>query len=126
MSLITQRKQTSQAITELWHNSFFNRHWRTIGRFAGRGKEVSIWISAAVLMVVNLLLGVSLSAVLGETHFISTSIILTNLMWVTYTYLMILLALGIYSRMLDFLRLRLIESIKMEKQLQELQVWAEQ
>jgi hypothetical protein len=126
MSLITQRKQTSQAIAELWHDNFFNRHWRAIGRLTGRGKEISIWISVAVLMVVDLLLGVSLSAVLGETHFTSTSIILTNLMWVTYTYLMILLALGVYSRMLDFLRLRLIESINMEKQLQELQAWAEQ
>jgi hypothetical protein len=126
MSLVIQRKQTSQAIAELWHNNFFNHHWRMIGTFLGRGKEASIRISAAALMAANWFLGVSLSVLLGETRFTTPSLILTNLMWVTYTYLVILLSLGIYSRMLEFLRLRLIELMKTEQHIQELQAWTEQ
>ena len=126
MSVVMQRKQTSQATAELWKNNFFNRHWRAIGIFLGRGKQVSIWISAAALMAINWLLGVSLSFLLRETYFTTTSLVLTNLMWVSYTYLAILLALGTYGKLLEFVRLRLIESMKKEQDIQELQAWAQQ
>ena len=64
MSLATQRKLTSQAIADLWQNTFFHRYWRAIGTFIGRGKAVPIWVSAAVVMIVNLFIGVSISALL--------------------------------------------------------------
>jgi hypothetical protein len=126
MSLATQRKLTSQAIEDLWQNSFFSRYWRAIGTFLGRGKAVSIWVSAAVVMIVNLLLGVSISALLGESRFISTQVVLTNLMWVTSTYSAILLFFSLHSRLLEFLRLRLVALIETEQHLQDLQAWAKQ
>ena len=126
MSLATQRKLTSQAIADLWQNTFFGQYWRAIGTFIGRGKAVSILVSAAVVMIVNLFIGVSISALLGETRFTSTPVILTNLMWVTYTYSAIILFFSLHSRLLEFLRLRLVASIETEQHLQDLQAWAKQ
>lgn len=126
MSLASQRKLTSQTIEDLWQNTFFGRYWRAIGTFIGRGKAVPIWVSAAVVMVLNLFLGVSISALLGETRFASIQMILTSLMWVAYTYFATILFLGVHSRFLGFLRLRLIESIESPQHIQGLQAWAEQ
>jgi hypothetical protein len=126
MSLATQRKLTSQAIEVLWQNTFFGRYWRAIGTFLGRGKVAPVSVSAAVLMMINFFLGVSISVLLGETRFTTIPLILTNLMWVTYTYSGILLFFSIHSRLLEFLRLRLVASIKTEQYLQDLQAWAEQ
>jgi hypothetical protein len=126
MSLASQRKLTSQAIEDLWQNTFFGRYWRAIGTFLGRGKAASIWVSAAVVMIVNFLLGVSTSALLGETRFTSIQMILTSLMWVTFTYFTLISFLGIHSRLLKFLRLRFVESIKTEQDIQDLHIWATQ
>ncbi len=124
MSLATQRKQTSHAVADLWQNTFFGHYWRAIGIFLGRGKAVSIWKSAAVVMIANLLLGVGISALLGETRFITIPEILKHLMWITYTYSAILLFLSLHSSLLEFLSLRLVASIETERNLQDLQTWA--
>jgi hypothetical protein len=50
MSIQTEQEHASQVIAELYQNSFFLRYWQAIGRFIGRGKPVSIWVSAAVAM----------------------------------------------------------------------------
>ena len=126
MSLASQRKLTSQAIADLWQNTFFRRYWRAIGTFLGRGKAVSVWVSAAVVMIINLFTGVSISALLGETRFVSIQMILTSLMWVTYTYFVIIFFLGVHSKLLEFLRLRFVESITTEQNLHDLQAWARQ
>ena len=126
MSLEKQRQQTSQAIADLLQKTFFRRYWRAIGTFIGRGRVAPIWVSAAVVMLVNLLVGTTVSALLGETRFTAPEIILTNLMWVTYTYFTIPLALGGHSSLVDFLRVRLVETMEAEQNIQELQAWAEQ
>jgi hypothetical protein len=126
MSLITQRKQTSQAVAELWHNTFFNRYWRAIGGFLGRDKEVPVSVSAAVVMALSWMLGVSISFLLRESQFLSTQVVLTNLMWMGYTYFVILLAIANHSKLLDFVRLHLIASMKTEKDIRDLQAWAQQ
>jgi hypothetical protein len=126
MSLVMQRKQTNQAIEELWQNTFFNRYWRAIGSLLGRGKQVPIGLTVAVVMAANLFLGVGVSTLLKETRFLTFPVILTNLMWATYTFLALLVFLQIHSDLLEFLRLHLIESVKREQQLQELRAWAEE
>ena len=126
MSLASQRKLTSQAIADLWQNTFFRRYWRAIGTFLGRGKAVSVWVSVAVVMIINLFAGVSISALLEETHFVSIQMILTSLMWVTYTYFVIIFFLGVHSKLLEFLRLLFVASIQREQDIHDLQAWAKQ
>ena len=54
------------------------------------------------------------------------SVVLANLVWVTYTYCMILLARVIHAELLDFLHRRLVHSIKREKDIRDLKGWSEQ
>ena len=126
MNLEIQRQETSQVIADLLQNTFFRRYWRAIGTFIGRGKVASIWVSAAVVMLINFLLGSGISLLLGETHYTGPQIILTNLMWVTYTYFMILLFLAVSLRLIEFIRVRLLESLQDEQHIHHLQVWAKQ
>src|SRR5262245_20750913 len=123
MSLITQRQQTRQFMADVLFNTFFQRYWRAIGSLIGRGQVASIWVSAAVVMIANLLVGWSISVLLKETLFASPEIILNNLIWVTYTYLMIPLILSINTRLLKFLRNRLLEFMENEQQIEELKTW---
>lgn len=118
------RQYASQVIGELYQNSFFNRYWETIGRFLGRGKPTSIWVSAAVVMSANLLLGVTVSALLGETQFTTWNAILVNLMWVTYSYFMIPLFLYRNKRLLEFLQSRVVKSLADESDVNEVLLWA--
>jgi hypothetical protein len=126
MSLITQRKQTSQAVAELWHNTFFNRYWRAIGSFLGRGKEVPLGVSVAVVMTVNLIVGTSVSFLLRERQYLSAPVVMADLVWVTYTCFAVLLARVIHAKLLGFLHQRFVHSIKREKDIRDLQAWAEQ
>jgi len=126
MSIQTERQRASQVLGELYQNSFFNRYWETIGRFLGRGKLASIWVSAAVVMSANLLLGTTVSALLGETQFTTLNAILVNLMWVTYSYFVIPLFLNQNNRLFEFLRLHFVKSLPDERHIQELLVWANQ
>lgn len=126
MSIQTERQRASQVIGELYQNSFFNRYWETIGRFLGRGKLASIWVSAAVVMSANLLLGVTVSALLGEAQFTTLNAILINLMWVTYTYFIIPLFLNRNKRLFRFLQLHFVQSLPDEHHIHELLVWANQ
>lgn len=126
MSLITQHQQTSQVMADVLFNTFFQRYWRAIGSLIGRGKVASIWVSAAVVMIANILVGWSISVLLKETLFTSPEIILNNLIWVTYTYLMIPLILSINARLLEFLRNRLLGFMENEQQIEELKTWMTQ
>lgn len=126
MSIQTERQHASQVIGELYQNSFFNRYWEAIGRFLGRGKPVSIWVSAAVVMSANLLLGVTVSALFGETEFTTLKAILVNLMWVTYSYFVIPPFLSRNKRLFEFLQLQFVKSLADECHIQELQLWASQ
>lgn len=126
MSIQTERQRASQVFGELYQNSFFNRYWETIGRFLGRGKPTSIWVSAAIVMSGNLLLGVAVSTLLVETQFTTLNAILVNIMWVTYTYFMIPLFLNRNKRLLEFLQLQFLKSLPDEHQIQEFLVWANQ
>ena len=125
MSLEVQSQQTRQAIADHLHKTFFRRYWRAIGTFIGRGKVASIWVSAAVVMLANLIAGVVVSALLGETRFTNPETIFNNLVWVSYTYFMIPLGLAINERLVEFLRTRLLKSLQNEGQIKELQTWAE-
>lgn len=125
MSFEKQRQQTSQAIADLLQKTFFRRYWRAIGTFIGRGKVTSIWLSAAVVMLANLLTGLAVSVLLKETRFTNLETILSNLIWVTYTFFMIPLVLAINARLVEFLRVQLLESMQTEGQIRELQTWAE-
>jgi hypothetical protein len=109
-----------------YENTFFQRYWRAIRRFVGRGKQASIWVSAAIVMSINLLLGVAVSALLGETQFTTMKAILVNLMWVTYGFLMIPIFISINTRIVEFLRLRFVKSLRDESHVQELLSWASQ
>lgn len=124
MSIETEQEHASQVIAELYQNSFFNRYWRAIGKFIGRGKPVSIWVSVAVVMVANLLLGITVSALLKERQFTTLSAILVNVMWVTWAYFAIPVTLITNGRLVEFLRLRFIQSLENEQHLHELLLWA--
>jgi len=125
MSIKIAREQASQVIAELEQNRFFRRYWRAIGTFLGRRRQFSIWVSAALVMLANLALGVTVSALLGESQFTTPVMILTNFMWVAYTYFMIPISLGINGRLIKFLRTRLLYSLEDEREVHELQIWAE-
>jgi hypothetical protein len=126
MNIEIERQHASQVIDELYENTFFQRYWRAIGRFIGRGKQASIWVSAAIVMSTNLLLGVAISALLGETQFTTMKAILVNLMWATYGFLLIPIFISINTRMVEFLRLRFIKSLQDESHIKELLRWASQ
>ena len=126
MSLMEQRQETKQVITDLIQNTFFRRYWQMIGTFIGRGRTVSIWVSAAVVLIASVLAGLAISVLLKETFFTRPEIILNDLIWVTYTYFMIPLILSINSRSLEFLRHRLLEFMENEQQIQELKNWMAQ
>jgi hypothetical protein len=126
MSIQTERERASQVIVELYQNSFFQRYWRAIGRFLGRGKSVSIWVSAGLVMGVNLLLGVAVSALLRETKFTTWNAILVNAMWVTWAYFAILITIHLNGRLVEFLALRFTTSLQNEQHLHELLLWANQ
>lgn len=126
MSIQTEQQHASQVIDELYQNTFFQRYWRAIGRFIGRGKQVSIWVSAAIVMGANLLLGVTVSVLLGETQFTTLKAILVDFMWVTYTYLLIPPLYSINTRMIEFLRLRFVNSLQDERHIHKLLRWARQ
>ena len=99
MIIQIEQQHASQTIAELYQNSFFQRYWRAIGRFIGRGKPTSIWISGAFIIGANLLLSVTVSALLGETQFTTGNAIVVNVMWVAFTYLMIPLYINVNGRM---------------------------
>lgn len=126
MSLEMQRQQTKQIIGDIIQNTFFQRYWRAIGSLIRRGKVASIWLSAAVVMIANLLVGWAISVLLKETQSTSPEIILNNLIWVTYTYLMIPLILSINARLLEFLSNRLLVFMEIEQQIEELKTWMTQ
>jgi hypothetical protein len=126
MSIQTERQHASQVLGELYQDSFFNRYWETIGRFLGRGRLASIWVSAAVVMSANLLLGVTVSALLGETQFTTLNAILINLTWVMYCYFVIPLFLNRNKRLFEFLQLHLVKSLPDQRHTQEFLVWANQ
>ncbi len=123
MSIKTERQQASQVIADLEQSAFVNRYWRAIGAFLGKGKPVSIWVSAAVVMGANLLLGVTVSVVLRETQFTSFEAILKSATWVIFSYFTIPLFVGANVRLIEFLRLHLVESIQNEQHLHELLDW---
>jgi hypothetical protein len=124
MSIKTEHHQASEVIANLQQNTFFRRYWDTIGTFLGRGKPVSIWISAAVVMIANLLIGVTISTLLKETQFTSLDAIRMNFMWVAYTYFTIPLFLNMNARLVEFLRLRLVESIQDKQAIHDLLLWS--
>jgi len=126
MSIQSERQRASQVIAELYKSSFFIRYWEIIGRFIGRGKPASIWMSAAVVMCANLLMGVTVSALLGETQFTTRNAIIVNTMWVTYSYFMIPLMIGIHGRMIEFLHTQFTKSLQQEQHIHELMFWANQ
>ena len=126
MSIQTEQERASQVIAELYQNSFFQRYWRAIGRFIGRGKPVSIWVSVAVVMFVTLLLGVTVSVLLRETLFTTTTAILINFMWVVYGFLVIPLFININTKIVKFLRLRFVKYLQNEPHIQEFLHWASQ
>jgi hypothetical protein len=121
-----KQQDASQVMADLYENTFFQRYWRAIGRVSGRGKQASLWASAALVMGVTLLLGIAVSALLGETQFTTLTAILVNLMWLSYGFLMIPLFMSINTRMVEFLRLRFVRSLEDEGQIQELLHWASQ
>lgn len=124
MSIQTERERASQVIADLYENSFFQRYWRAIGFFIGRGKPISVWMSAAVVMAANLLLGVMVSTLLRETQFTTLNAILVNAMWVTWAYFAICLTLNINGRLVEFLRLDITKSLQNEQHIHELLLWA--
>jgi len=124
MSNQAEQQDASHVIDELYQNTFFQRYWRTIGRFIGRGKQASLWLSAAIVMGINLLLGVSVSSLLGETQFTTMTAIFVNFIWVTYGFLMIPLSIKINTRMVEFLRLHFVKSLQGEGSIHELLCWA--
>ena len=124
MSIEIERQHASQVIDELYENTFFQRYWRAIGRLIGRGKQASIWVSAAIVMCTNLLLGLTVSALLGETQFTTMKAILVNLMWVTYGFLLVPIFISTNTRMVEFLRLRFVKSLQDESHIEELLSWA--
>jgi hypothetical protein len=124
MKTQTERQDPSQVIGELYQNTFFERYWRAIGRLIGRGKQASIWASASLVMAANLLLGITVSAVLAETHFTTLRAILVNTVWAVYGILMIPLLIGMNTRMVDFLRLRFVKSLQEDHDIGELLSWA--
>jgi hypothetical protein len=126
MSIPTPQQDASQVIAELYQNTFFQRYWRAIGRFIGRGKQASLWASVALVMSANLLLGVTVSALLGETQFTTLTAILVNFMWVVYGFLVIPLFIGMNTRMVEFLRLRFVKSLQDESHIEQLLSWASQ
>lgn len=126
MSVETERERASQAIAEAYQSSFFNLYWRAIGLFLGKGRPSSIWVSAAAVMVGNLLLGVAVSALLGETQFTALNAILVNVMWVTWTYLGVSLTIIINGRMVEFLQQRVTRSLRSERDVRDLLQWANQ
>ena len=126
MIIQIEQQRASQAIAELYQNSFFNRYWRAIGRFISRGKPTTLWVSAAVVMGANLLLGVTVSALLREKQFTTSSAVLANAVWVTWTYFAIPLTFNIIGRLVEFLRLRITKSLQHEQQIHELLLWANQ
>jgi len=126
MSIQTEQQRASQTIAELYQNSFFERYWEAIGRFVGWGKPTSIWISVAVVMGVNLLLGVIVSVLLGETQFTTINAILVSAMWVTFSYFMIPLFINTNRRVIKFLELRFTKSLQNKQDINEFLVWANQ
>ncbi len=124
MTTQTKQQDPGQLIAELYQNTFFQRYWRAIGRFIGRGKQSSLWLSVAIVMGINLLLGVTVSILLGETQFTTMTAIFVNFMWVTYGFLMILLFIPFNTRMVEFLRLRFVKSLQDEDSIHELVNWA--
>jgi len=126
MSIQAERERASQVIAELYQNSFFQQYWRAIGRFIGRGKPASLWVSAAVVMSVNLLLGVTVSALLAETQFTTLNAILLSAELVTWTYVVIILTMNINGRLVEFLKRRITESLQHEQHIHELLLWTNQ
>lgn len=126
MSIQTKQEHASQIIDELYQNSFFQRYWRAIGLFLGRGKPTSLWVSVVIVMGVNLLLGITVSALLGETLFTTLTAILVNFMWAAYGFLIIPLFINTNTKIIEFLRLRFVKSLQEEHHLQELRRWASQ
>ena len=124
MSIQTEQERASQVIVELYQNSFFQRYWRAIGLFLGRGKPVSIWVSAAIVMGVNLLVGVTVSALLKETQFTTPNAILISAMWVTWAYFAILITTNLNGRLVEFLSLDFTASLQNEQHIQEFLRWA--
>ena len=124
MSIQTEQERASQIIVELYQNSFFQRYWRAIGLFLGRGKPASIWVSAAVVMGINLSLGITVSAILRETQFTTLNAILISTMWVTWAYFAILITTNLNGRLVEFLSLHLTTSLQNEQHIQELLRWA--
>ncbi len=126
MNIQNERQQASQVIDELYQNTFFQQYWQAIRKFIGKGKIASIWVSAAIIMSINLLLGVTVSVFLGETQFTTLNVILSNLIWVAYAYFSILLFLSMNTRMVKFLQLRFIKSLQYESHIHEFLFWANQ
>ena len=126
MSIQTEQQDASHVIAELYQNTFFQRYWRAIGRFIGRGQQATLWLSVAIVMGINLLLGVSVSVLIRETQFTTMTAILVNIMWVTYGFLVIPLSVTINTRMVEFLRLRFVKSLQDESNIHKLLSWASQ
>jgi len=124
MSFQTEQQQARQTITELYQNSFFQRYWQVIGKFIGRGKPTSIWKSAAVVMGVNLLLGISVSVLLKETQFTTLSSILTNAIWIVWAYFATVAIINVDRRLIEFLTLRFVASVQNEQHIHEILLWA--
>lgn len=124
MTAQIKQQDPSQVIAELYQNTFSQRYWQTIGRLIGRGKQASLWASAALVMGANLLFGITISALLRETQFTSWKAILLNIVWVAYGFLMIPLFIRMNTKMVDFLRLRLVKSLQEDHDICELLNWA--
>lgn len=124
MSIQSEQQYASQVIGALYQNSFFNQYWDEIGRFLGRGKPTSIWLSSAVVMGANLFLGITISLLLKETQFTTLEIIKANALWITYSFFMIPLLVNIHTMMIVFLHTQFIKSLIYEQDIRELVLWA--
>src|SRR5829696_7727191 len=108
MNAQTEQQDPSQVMGELYQNTFFQRYWLAIVRLIVRGRQASIWTSAALVMGISLFLGISISVLLAEPQLTTWRAILVNTMWAAYGILLIPLFISMNTRMVDFLRLRFL------------------
>lgn len=127
MSIQVEQQRASKIIAELHNKSFFQWYWRAIGRLLGRKeKPVSVWVSAGFVMCLNLLAGIAVSGLLGETYFMTFNAILVRIMWVSFAYFFIPILIKINEKMVEFLQSHFIKSLQREQDIQGFLAWANQ
>jgi len=118
------RNQAIDLINDYENNTFFQLFWDKIGRFLGKGDNVSIWISTAIILCANFIIGNVISISLNESFFTSSDAMLENLMWVFATYIALPFLLRIDRKLFRFLRTHLIDSLKNQEDINMLVNWA--